>query len=65
MFVIIIILKVAKSEIGSYTREVAKERGGKERFTVLTWKSKIIKTKWIKKIMKISLAMFFLLSAFI
>lgn len=45
MFVIIIILKVAKSEIGSYTREVAKERGGKERFTVLTWKSKIIKTK--------------------
>lgn len=30
MFVVIIILKVAKSEIGSYTREVAKERERRE-----------------------------------
>lgn len=30
MFVIIIILKVAKSEFGSYTRELAKERERRE-----------------------------------
>lgn len=30
MFVLIIILKVAKSEIGSYTREVAKEKERRE-----------------------------------